>query len=135
MNILAKRKDIMFNFLKNTNLTIFSLILLILKLINIILFFYLISLLGMPCRDFERCNAILPCVDQSAQDQHKHTTDNENCSPFCTCTCCGSQVYTYPSFNYFDNKFYTQSNKVTEIYQFSFPSDFCSNIWQPPKIG
>ncbi len=92
-------------------------------------------LLCIPCSDMKECDELMPEVAQNSQDHSQHKHERENCTPFCTCVCCGSQVFNYNTFQYLPNKSNIQQTTVTENYQFLFSSDFCANIWQPPKIG
>ena len=73
-----------------------------------------------------------------ASEHNDHEKDTENCSPFCICACCGSTIVSNFLFNSIisDKKqiFLSEKEKIN-FYTTSSISDFCGNIWQPPKIS
>lgn len=97
---------------------------------------YILALSVMPCSDaYNDCESDTTYKEYS--QAHNHSTDhNDNCSPFCTCTCCSTTAN--PKFT--PLKFQITkpivSSKITyPIRDFSFISNYCGNIWQPPKIN
>ena len=90
----------------------------------------------MPCSDaYNDCESDTTYKEYS--QAHNHSTDhNDNCSPFCTCTCCS----TTASLKFIPYKFRVPepiaTSKITyPIRDFSFVSNYSGNIWQPPKIN
>lgn len=105
------------------------------KNLAFILVFYLVGMMMFPCSDaFNECKP-LP-VKVASSDGHSHKEDaNDNCSPFCNCSCCHTIVVT---------KFLTQKETgpksvfIVKKFLFAnqhFVSNYHGNIWQPPKIN
>jgi hypothetical protein len=104
------------------------------KLLFFLLSFYILLLPCLPCNDNESCsNKATTTITQSKQNKEQHH-ENEACSPFCSCACCG-QIFlsTAPIVSFsVSNNF----NIVNEQYFYtsvSIPFNFFGNIWQPPK--
>ncbi|MES2573875.1 MAG: DUF6660 family protein [Bacteroidota bacterium] len=104
------------------------------KITNIILSIILLLLSCMPCADVEVSEVSHSSHDVTSNtDKHSHDT-NDACSPFCVCSCCGSQVfvyYTHYNFSFFRNIIDT---KVPE-YQSLLASSYFGSIWQPPQLN
>ncbi|MGG9963900.1 DUF6660 family protein [Ferruginibacter sp. SUN106] len=105
------------------------------KWLAFIFSWYILLLPALPCADSNECKP----VDQtkvSATDcrgqQHQH--EDEACSPFCACACCG-QVFA-PGFQL--NKI-NLTKPATQKQQYFYTSVSLSSrhlgtIWQPPKV-
>ncbi len=85
----------------------------------------------MPCKD--------TCQDagelKSTLSNTHHSDNNEEaCSPFCICACCG-QSYTsiYYTSNLISNT--TPSSEKIAATAPSFISEVYLSIWQPPKLS
>ena len=65
------------------------------KWIAILLSIYLMALSNMPCADMEVNSAAHKTAQFSSEANHSHDKDNDLCSPFCACNCCGAQVLSY----------------------------------------
>ena len=91
----------------------------------------------MPCADMEISSAAHQlAVHQSHQDKHSHDKENDLCSPFCSCNCCGSQIVSY--FKVITINFHVVSKSIkTQLptYTSKFTSNFYGSIWQPPQIA
>lgn len=114
--------------------SVFLLIFAAMRFFTLLLSIYLLVLSCVPCEDSEECNVKgVYTISQAANhDQHNH--DTENCSPFCTCSCCPASAF-YQPLPYFDiSKGVFQSEKYP-IYSPSFCSEVSFSIWQPPKIS
>lgn len=85
----------------------------------------------------------LPCIDQPLQNHvektelggnsnHQHH-DGDDCSPFCTCNCCGTPVIQQDFFVHFDAFTLLQEYDLPE-YISVFTSDYLKSIWQPPQF-
>ncbi|WP_156833802.1 DUF6660 family protein [Christiangramia salexigens] len=64
------------------------------KLLSIILSFYLVGLTFMPCEDE------VVQENESRDQLAEHSTDNgltDTCTPFCQCHCCHAHVLTFTS--------------------------------------
>lgn len=96
---------------------------------------YILVLSVVPCSDVHNnCNDKKATTELTQNHDHQQDKD-DNCSPFCTCTCCSANVIAL-DFKPFQIKNPTQfsfSQKVATR-NFSFISNFYGNIWQPPKI-
>ncbi len=107
------------------------------RFITFLLAIYILLLSIVPCSDTHN-----DCVTKDTQKKeigtshHDHNQDqDDNCSPFCTCSCC-AMAYTVMNFSQYECKVlkeYTFSEKVA-IPEESYHSNYYGNIWQPPKI-
>ena len=71
----------------------------------------------------------------SNQETHSHNKEKDSCSPFCICSCCGSQIVSY--FKTVSYNFAIISKEIkTQLptYTSKFTSNFYGSIWQPPQI-
>jgi hypothetical protein len=106
------------------------------KWLNIILSIYLVALASMPCTDTDVNSAAYETIaHKSGHEGHSHEKDNDSCSPFCACNCCGVQILSYfPTISY-DFPLISSVIKTKEpFYKPVLASDFCGSIWQPPQI-
>ena len=106
------------------------------KWITIILSIYLLALSNFPCADLEVNSAAHKTAQFSSDANHSHDKQNDLCSPFCTCNCCGAQVLTYQ----FADSFHFQAvySIITiqlPTYKSVYTSSFFGSIWQPPQIA
>jgi len=103
------------------------------KLLIAIFSLYILLLPAVPCSDTKECKEAAATDAQAQGGKHKEHED-EACSPFCNCSCCG-QVFTPV----------LQLNRAAivklipqrqqQFYQDrSLSSDFLGTIWQPPKV-
>ncbi|WP_148233479.1 DUF6660 family protein [Pseudopedobacter saltans] len=98
-----------------------------------IFLFYFTVLFAVPCSDAKNsCEDAKPIAKEQA---HNHGGDHDdNCTPFCQCTCCSVSVDTFVFISHkFDIPVQLFSTKKTEIRDISFTSNYLDNIWQPPK--
>ena len=104
------------------------------KWITIILSVYLIGLSILPCADLE----ITSTVNASqflSEENHSHDKENDMCSPFCACSCCGVQVLSYHPHIVFEFPVELFSTSLlAPNYKSVFASSFFGSIWQPPQI-
>ncbi|WP_026729550.1 DUF6660 family protein [Flavobacterium denitrificans] len=106
------------------------------KWITVLLSIYLMALSNMPCADMEVNSAMHKTAQFSSETNHSHDKDNDLCSPFCACNCCGAQVLSYQTVAVFE--FVTVHNLISiplPSYNSVFASDFYGSIWQPPQIA
>ncbi|MHB1278641.1 MAG: DUF6660 family protein [Bacteroidia bacterium] len=105
------------------------------KVLTLIFSFYILAMAVMPCGDKEDCNNQSSELAASADKDHSdHEGDEENCSLFCICACCGQSVTAPdllvavrpPAQFRFENH---------TIYKVSFVSGAVSQIWLPPEIS
>lgn len=83
---------------------------------------------------FIPCSDGMSCIDNTEQSSHDHSDHEDHCTPFCTCTCCGS-VVTVPA-SYIDLK---GESDLSLLYQFPYVFDYSfiysSNVWHPPILS
>jgi hypothetical protein len=106
----------------------------IMKLLAVILSFYILGLSFVPCAD-DHANVLDGDCISLVQEQGDHSpfaSEIELCSPFCFCTCC--QPVSQPE--------HSEINIVSPIAQsIAIPiiADIATNpvidFWRPPKIG
>ncbi len=96
---------------------------------KIIVYILALTILGLsvyPCSDG------LHCDEEEKTTSHNHSEDeNDNCSPFCVCACCGT--------SYIENKVkviepVTEQMDFLPIFHYSFHYFFSYHltIWHPP---
>jgi len=102
------------------------------KKLLLLLPLYLLFISCMPCADSEEGNAgNVTSVSRGTSDGHEK--QDETCSPFCSCNCCGQRVSSNQSF--------TTSTilpviipKQHAVLQPFFLQSVSYDIWQPPQI-
>lgn len=106
------------------------------KWIAIVMSIYLMALSNMPCADMEVNSAMHKTAQFSSEENHSHDKDNDLCSPFCACNCCGAQVLSYQIAASFE--FPVASHLISipsPSYNSVFICNFYGSIWQPPQIA
>lgn len=74
-------------------------------------------------------------ADNHDEKSHSHDKENDLCSPFCSCNCCGSQIVSYFKIINYSFDFFSKSIKTQlPTYTSKFASNFYGSIWQPPQI-
>ena len=107
------------------------------KLLNYILSIYLVALSCLPCADIEVSSAAHKATEIAANhENHSHDKENDLCSPFCICNCCGQQILNFsqeiaPQFR----KIATEITTQIPDYKSILTSNFYGSIWQPPQIA
>lgn len=101
------------------------------KLITFIVSLYFIVLSALPCVDIESGS-----LAHSEQGTHSHDKDNDLCSPFCICNCCGHFTLNYAPAITFEiiQVPFEQITTQNSIYTSVFHSNFYGSIWQPPQL-
>ena len=97
------------------------------KIIAYILALTVFGLSVYPCSDGLHC-------DEEITTSHNHSEDEEDdCSPFCACSCCGS--------TYMESKvetiepFMEQINfSLTSHYSFHYSFSYQFTVWHPPAF-
>ena len=105
------------------------------KIFAFFISFYILVLSSVPCNDMgNKCNKNSINKEHTQNHDHQQDTD-DNCTPFCTCSCCSSSVLEiyFTPFCIKKPIEFSISQKIT-IRNFSFVSNYFGNIWQPPKI-
>ncbi|MFD2288764.1 hypothetical protein GJU39_05615 [Pedobacter petrophilus] len=65
----------------------------------------------------------------------KAAPDNDNCSPLCTCNCCGQPVVSINNNTASSFLKLISSDNLKSGYQSRNVTEFSRNIWQPPKLN
>lgn len=107
------------------------------KFLNIILSIYLVALLCIPCADIEVNSVAYSTKEMDGNHKdHSHDKENDLCSPFCICNCCGAQIFNYfPSTNFEFPTIVSAIETKESFYKSTFTSNFFGSIWQPPQIA
>ena len=97
--------------------------------------FYLMALSCFPCSDANN-----QCVDTSSKiaipQTHAHNRDNDdNCSPFCYCSCCSVSIasYQFKPFEIEQPKVAFITEKIT-FRDYTLISIYYGSVWHPPKF-
>lgn len=107
------------------------------KLIFFLLATHIIILSATPCSDLSTYLA-KESIHQTSSNSHENHGHHDDCSPFCSCTCCTTGTIAQSDF-YYDvvltdaHNFYTDLVKIPST-EMNFISIFYGDIWQPPKI-
>ena len=101
-----------------------------------ILAIYLVSLSSLPCADLEIGSSAHSVTQHQAEKKsHSHDKENDLCSPFCSCGCCGAHVLTYEKLVVITfQKWQPVIKKQLPSYTSNFNSEFYFQIWQPPQL-
>jgi hypothetical protein len=101
------------------------------KLLHIFLSIYILALSSLACTDADVSHVSSVSEISAAQSSDSH--EDETCSPFCICACCGSVAVHFSEKApvkhqefIFNRYFLSQESDVIDI---SF------SVWQPPKIA
>lgn len=70
----------------------------------------------------------------SSNSSNEHNGTSDNCSPFCTCSCCTASAIYYQFSKSQVEKVIFQSEKYP-LYNISFSTEVFYSIWQPPKLS
>jgi hypothetical protein len=107
-----------------------------LKTTNFILSLYFILLSCIPCIDTKEEIAFDATFQITTNhDNHSHESNEDSCSPFCVCNCCGQTTL-----NYYPEIVHNFLVPIEEIKTFNSNYDsslvplFSGSIWQPPQL-
>ena len=89
----------------------------------------------MFCADgLVKCISYNTIENTTSHSDHSHPTDQEDdCTPFCTCSCCGTflviPIILKPS------KVSSDLSTTYQIhYTFDYAFDYIEGVWHPPSI-
>jgi hypothetical protein len=88
----------------------------------------------MPCMDGTCIKSFKTKAEISKTDTQHEQKDSDDCSPFCTCSCCSASFFHQPLPFYYTPKRIFQTKKYP-VYTLSLYSDVSFSIWQPPKLS
>jgi hypothetical protein len=102
-----------------------------LKVIAIILSFFIFCLAITPCSDARTCDADAS-TELIGADTHDHSTDEHDaCTPFCTCQCCGI-TFTFSEISLEFETLCEPNYPYIFDYSFNYQRDYLDRIWHPP---
>ncbi|WPR71215.1 DUF6660 family protein [Flavobacterium sp. NG2] len=107
------------------------------KMLNIIFSIYLVVLSCLPCADKLADSLAHQAEIHSTTDaEHSHDVDNDLCSPFCVCSCCGFHTLTYVAVvPTLVTVLFEEIKSSHSFYTSIASSNFFGSIWQPPQIA
>lgn len=103
------------------------------KIIAFIMAFVILALTVMPCADQDNAeNDSRTKTELSKSNQQKDSPQQDDCSPFCHCTCCAgfSINHFIASISYLS----PYQGKAVPAYLPSAVIEIALPIWQPPKL-
>ncbi|WP_316806940.1 DUF6660 family protein [Pedobacter agri] len=105
------------------------------KFLIYILSFAILGLSCITCEDVVSLAANSSEISSAAVEKSSTSADQDNCSPLCTCNCCGQPLLVF-SIASMANTSKRQAPKDKLIaYNNQFISSYIQNIWQPPKLS
>ena len=107
------------------------------KLFSIIVSIYIIALSCLPCADIEVSSFAHNATKFTGNhEDHSHDKENDLCSPFCICSCCGTQIVSLLHIDTINFPIPSKGIKTKlPTYTYVFASNFFGSIWQPPQIA
>lgn len=104
------------------------------KRLALLLPVYFLILACMPCADMDESMGDTGQASITKSTNQDHDSDNETCSPFCSCNCCGQQRASQQKSTSVTNLFIiTSVIKQTSVQSFSL-QNVLHQIWQPPQL-
>jgi hypothetical protein len=93
----------------------------------------------LPCADKEECNdeKTKTSLAINLDSEHQsHEDEEESCSPFCTCLCCGQVITNLFCLIKEEKNNQSFFSKNISDYKNTFHlSSYLDRIWQPPKLS
>ncbi len=100
------------------------------KFIAVILAVLVSVLTTIPCDS--TCGELTDVEAQfHSQDEHGDHAEADNCSPFCVCNCCQTNIVLIETTNELSDEFTTIVH-ISKIKAFNSTSSF--GLWRPPKV-
>lgn len=107
------------------------------KFLSLILAIAIMAVSFVPCTDnllAKGGNVVKKEIASSDKSSKDHNNTSDNCSPFCTCSCCAASAFYSPFAKAQINKVEFQSEKYP-LYNVAFSTEAQNSIWQPPKFS
>lgn len=103
------------------------------KLFAFIMAFIILAFSCMPCMDDvnNMGNSKVKMEISKSNDQQDHN-DTDNCSPFCSCSCCSGFTFLVAA-HQLVNAIFISTEKI-EAHLPSKISEISLPVWQPPKL-
>ncbi len=101
------------------------------KIIAFILSIFVFVSAVTPCSDGKTCDEL----GRAEMPHHDHSEDeNDDCSPFCVCTCCGS-TFLESKISITPFLATTHFFKFDFHYSFFYAFSYKEKIWHPPILN
>lgn len=117
--------------LDSTDMSFFS------KAFSFCLIFYFLLLSWQPCQDFVNENQlhIAKQTERTITKTSGETTEKDDCSPFCACSCCRISIISY-HFSLLENQKLSAEaqNFPSDFYETPYLQNDLNGIWRPPRI-
>ena len=98
---------------------------------------YFMAMILMPCADIHAATSSIAeqIAISSDHEDCPHENENDFCSPFCICSCCGQTSLISQERNPIHKAIMVDS-KDTEIYgtETNWASEYLDRLFHPPKI-
>lgn len=102
-----------------------------------ILAIYITALAILPCSDGYITGCFTDLINEHTEIQnhsdHSHDHEDDDCTPFCTCICCGSVISMSIT-----NIFFLDRIGLLSIYRFNYSFnyslDYSDIVWHPPTF-
>jgi hypothetical protein len=107
------------------------------KFLSLILSIAILAVSFVPCTDnlpAKDDNILKKEITSSDKSSKDHNNTSDNCSPFCTCSCCAATAFYSPLSKTQPIKVIFKSEKYP-LYNISFRTEVYYSIWQPPKLS
>ena len=105
------------------------------KFLIYLLTFAILSISFITCEDVVPLKVSQSEISSSTIKKPQASTDQDNCSPLCTCNCCGQPLIIDNVFSIIATlKKCIVKNELSR-YNNQFISNYVQNIWQPPKLS
>lgn len=107
----------------------------LMRILTFILSFYIGALSIVPCSDGMTQDSAHPNLEVSTDGHnHDHSDHQDDCTPFCTCVCCGS-IVTLPFLQSLIGKNFALSTEYSSQYNCNYSFDYSEGVWHPPSIS
>lgn len=102
------------------------------KFFSIFLAYCILHIATLPCKDVhEFSKGLITTVIEAHENHEDH---NDNCSPFCLCSCCQASV-TVPSFFSNSSVVLSDLSSILFCYNEGYTSSGFALVWHPPKVS
>lgn len=102
------------------------------KLISLILSIIILTLAFVPCAEADMIS-----VGSTEQTEHEHTDgdhEHDDCTPFCSCDCCGVPIVV-PVLFWFEVNEFECNFSFSFYYSFQYSFDYTDGVWYPPTLS
>jgi hypothetical protein len=104
------------------------------KWIGFLMSVYMLALSFFPCGDVSECDVQRLVSISAASDHQHHSHSGEQCTPFCTCSCCAVSV-VLKQVSPFELRPFKHISPSYSFYRPSHCEEISVGIWQPPKLS